>query len=213
MNGLPKRFSYRHGVTLIELLVSLSIVAVMAAVIVAAVNGGIMVWERTSIFDRGRLEAMLCLESMEKDLRNTFPFYGIRFEGDAVGLKFPGIVADAGNEMNAAGIREIEYRFASRERVIERRMRRYPFDGLKTEVFENVIENVKSAKITYADVAGERNEPPVWKDLWSGSRRHPAGVRFELEIQESGRTLTITRMIYLPRPVRQENADDPESVM
>ena len=75
--------------TLVELLVTLSLVALVAGAAAAILSGGLSVWERgqnQGLFDQ---QMRLSLEAMKRDLRNAGRFKPIPFEGSYDTFSFP----------------------------------------------------------------------------------------------------------------------------
>jgi len=186
------------GLTLIELLVTVSILTVIVSTILVALYTGILVWEKAGGYDARRMEAMLALEGFEQEVRNSIPFYGIEFQGDSTSVKFAGVLSESSDRDCALRFCEIEYAFDSRTRIFRRRSRTYPIGNAAENPFENAVSAVESVKIAYADVPARRDDPPVWLSSWTKLRRLPAALRVELEFRQGNGAARITRTIVLP---------------
>lgn len=82
----------KKGFTLVELLVSITIFALAGVAVYTVLANGITVWRRGSK-DRTYLRKVrLTTESMARDLRNTFKFSGIVFEGGEDFIVFPALI-------------------------------------------------------------------------------------------------------------------------
>ena len=138
----------RAGVTLVELLVVLSICAAVISVIASVFGAGIQVWATARTFNRERSEASICLERMERELKNSFNFHGLKFEGDAAGLRFAALVA---SETDGGGgrvrISRIEYRYSDIDNSLGRTVSMYP-DPVGDS--EKVISSISGTKFSYA---------------------------------------------------------------
>ena len=96
----------RRGFTLLELIVVTSILGVVVGAVAACIASGIRVWERAQTMGVLEARCLVGMEILERDLRNAFLFYDIRFRGEAGSLSFPGL-AHAGDWM-AEGAQEVE---------------------------------------------------------------------------------------------------------
>lgn len=82
----------KKGFTLIELLVSITIFALAGVAVHTVLATGITAWRRGNK-DRTCLRKIrLATESMARDLRNTFEFSGIAFEGKKDSISFPALI-------------------------------------------------------------------------------------------------------------------------
>lgn len=69
------------GFTLVELLVSLSLVTVIFAALMATFYGGMQVWDRSECMQTQGSNLQLAFEKMRKDIRNSLTFNLIETEG------------------------------------------------------------------------------------------------------------------------------------
>ena len=82
----------RSGFSLLELLVTCCLVALVGLTAAATLSGGLRVWERAQdqgVFDQ---QVWLALEEIRRDLHNAQPFHPIPFKGEYDVLSFPGFV-------------------------------------------------------------------------------------------------------------------------
>lgn len=186
------------GLTLIELLVSISILSVVGGAILLALYSGILVWEKAGGYDQKRIEVMLALEDLERDARNSFPFYAIAFVGNATSVKFAGTRNEATDEGPARGFCEIEYSFDPSSHVLSRRVSGFPDAGTGDGVARRVITGAASVKVTYADIPERAGATPVWLEEWNSRDRLPMALRVDLEFSGTGEPISITRTIDLP---------------
>lgn len=199
MKHLPvQRDGGRSGLTLLELLITISILTVIVSTILMALYTGVLVWEKAGGYDMRRMEAMLALEGFEKEARNSIAFYGIEFQGSSTGVKFAGVLSESGDRDSALRFCEIEYAFDARTHTLRRRSRIYPVGNAGDGPFENAVSAVESIKIDYADAPVRRDDPYVWLDSWAMPGRLPAALRMELEFRQGNGTARIARTIVLP---------------
>jgi len=192
------------GFTLIELLVVSAIVGVVMAVIAACLVGGIRVWDRAQTFAVIEADATIGLRILEKDVMNTFPFYGTRFAGEITGLSFPALVTaapvDSGDNrerVTETRIGSVRYWFDPRQKALFRQARAYPEDNTEAGVSEQLLSHVEEVGIRYYAPA-RRGEGGEWRDNWTDETNFPSRVRIQLAFARGRETATITRTILVP---------------
>lgn len=190
----------RSGLTVIELLVSISILTAVLGAVLMTLYSGILVWERASGYDVKRMETMLALESLEKEVRSTFPFHAIGFMGRPTGVTFAGMLNEATAEGISRRFCEIEYTFDSSAHILRRQVKAYPFGSGGGEESVQVLSGINSVRITYA-AARERGGgggQATWQDSWNVDGKLPGAMRIEFEFSGSGGPEKITRSMSLP---------------
>ncbi len=198
----------RRGFTLVELVVALAILAAVAAVIGTSFASGVLVWDRARSFDARRVDALLAIEELERDLRQSVPFQGIAFKGEEQELQFPGRVrysANADGE-HPEQMAEIVYSW-DEERGLLLRRTHVAKGTVVPDPAEAVVTDVSALQFTYLGVSEDDPDSAAWGTSWSDVRQHaPSAVRISMIVGGSNRTDTVTRSIYLPRrsPVRDE---------
>ncbi len=80
------------GFTLVELLISSLLMAMIGLVLTAAFSSGLKVYERAKSLETDLLTLLLIEEKIEKDIRNTFLFSLIPFQGNEKKISFAGLV-------------------------------------------------------------------------------------------------------------------------
>jgi prepilin-type N-terminal cleavage/methylation domain-containing protein len=198
------------GFTLVELMVTIAILALVAGVVAAAFSGGLSVWDAAQNFDRPRMEALIAIETFEREIRSSIPFYAIAFSGDGEGLKFCRIVGGKTHSDMPGTIEEIGYRFDREAKTVCRSSREFPWTGMATPGVETVLHDVLEFHVYYADRVEEGHVNLEWKGWWKPHReRLPAAVAVQVVLAQRGGTVKISRTIYLPRRARtNEDAAD-----
>jgi hypothetical protein len=71
---------------------ALGITVIAAAAVAAAAAGGLRIYQRARVYSELQADVLLGLERLERDLRNTFVFDGIDFQGTPSSVSFCGII-------------------------------------------------------------------------------------------------------------------------
>lgn len=200
MNPHEKQISppaKKTGFTLLELLIGAVLVAIVAGVVAAAFAAGFRVWQRA--VRPGDGEAVLALELIAKDIRNTVPFRLEPFKGKANGIDIPSLVTTprpGGAATVLPGM--VGYEFNPAARTLERVTRYFPFPDPERTVREMVMEAVEAVRFTYGEVGTENGNGVLWSPDWQGRTNTPAAVKVELEFIAGGTRLERERIILLP---------------
>ena len=202
------------GFTLVELLVSVTLLAVVISAISSALYAGILVWERAGAYDARRIETMIALERFEEEVRSAFILYAVPFKGSDSEVRFAGYEAGSAAREGTLGwpICEVVYAYDSGSNTFQRSSRAFPFQKLEDPVCEPVISGLKEVRLSYADKPHDRSSrEPVWRSSWKNTERLPAAVKITFEFDEDGRRYSIERTIclaVLPGEGEPKGADD-----
>jgi prepilin-type N-terminal cleavage/methylation domain-containing protein len=189
----------KKGFTLIEILVTVSIVAMMGLAVYSAFAKGVAVWELGGRIDEREREIRFALENIATELRNSFYFSGIGFGGTKEQVWFPAYIKTGG----AAG----------RPRVEPGRVAYY-FDGAKNAlqcIQKNYIdifrEESPPAKEVIPDITGLEfgyynqnitKKSYEWADSWQGRGGRPLGVRISVNAKVAGEEKKFVKTVYFP---------------
>jgi prepilin-type N-terminal cleavage/methylation domain-containing protein len=207
------------GFTLIELIISSLIVSCVAAAVYSVFSGGISAWKRSKDTKSYERSLRLVSEAMAREIRNTFKFSGMPFEGTGDSVSFAGLIENLYSEQ--APVYEpgkISY-FLGETGVFCRKQQTYPevFQESGAGIIKELIPDVAELNFSYFgfDAEADRYE---WSTIWpkildkdenaSGENQTaksdgqdtadfgiPKAIRIELEL--SGEKFTKTIMIPL----------------
>lgn len=189
----------RKGFTLLELLITASLIALMGLAIYATFARGLAVWERGNKADIAEEELRFGLEKMAKELRSSFNFSGIEFKGSEDEISFPTYV----NTAHIAGtpsweVGEVSYSYDSKKKSFFRKEASY-IDLFQDELpeREEIIPQIKDLEISYYffDAIGRTYK---WKDSWADKESFPLGVRVALTIESGEDEKEFVKTVYLP---------------
>ena len=186
---------FRYGFTLLELLVTGALIAVAATVVAGAFAAGFRVWQRASQQGGGYEDAMIALELIQKDIRNTEPFRLIPFKGSDSDIEIPSIIAGLGpnGAQNQPG--SIRYVFSATSRRLERVKKTVIVPGGELESREQVMDNVESVRFSYADCGPDGKSAVTWSSVWLPGTNTPAAVKVQLRAPP---LVDFERIIVLP---------------
>jgi prepilin-type N-terminal cleavage/methylation domain-containing protein len=195
------KITSRRGFTLLELLVAVALTAVMITVVAGAFAAGLRVWQRASQMDGPYQDAVLALELIQKDVRNTVPFRLVPFRGGASLIEMPALVAVPlpGGAQEQPG--SIRYEFSAATRRLERITRTFSIPDGEKESREVILDKVEQVRFAYADRGPDGKAALSWSDTWSPGTNSPAAVKVTLRAPPS---VDFERMIVQPRTPTQD---------
>ena len=150
---LNNKIFHKKGMTLIEILIAVSLVAVISVVIYQSIAGGIMVWRRNQ-----RLlveeDIVIFFDKLTYDLKNSFEFSVLNISGGETSFSFPTIVYmlnDSDDQEYEKQIGMVEYFLNYDDHSLRRRQAGYgqSIDGSWGRE-QILIENIEDIKFKYA---------------------------------------------------------------
>jgi prepilin-type N-terminal cleavage/methylation domain-containing protein len=186
---------FRRGFTLLELLVAGALIAVAATVVAGAFAAGFRVWQRASQQGGGYEDAIIALELIQKDIRNTEPFRLIPFKGSDSDIEIPSIIAGLGpnGAQNQPG--SIRYVFSATSRRLERVKKTVIVPGGELESREQVMDNVESVRFSYADCGPDGKSAVTWSGAWPAGTNIPVAVKVQVKAPP---LIDLERIVVLP---------------
>lgn len=199
--------------TLIELLISSVLIAVVALAIYTALSSGISLWARTNSAGIQKERVIILLERLAREWRNSIKFSGIDFEGTQDTLSFPALITQIYSEAETSQPfiihlpGRITYRFDEDDETIL--YQRLTYKELNSDIeSEDIseesmgtrieISNIKSLLFSYYKY-DEEEEEWVWDEAWPDAPTRPIAIKIEIALKGEKYVPeeTITRTIYL----------------
>lgn len=177
--------THRGGLTLVELLIALSFLAVLAVTIFGTLSGGFRIWERIQGAGSQDRLVQLTLEQMRRDLSRGRFFKPIGFNGAYDELSFPALVTmtyhreEGEREVDEPG--RVGYYFHSPRRSLCRSEHGYRFVRryrLK-DSFHPVLTGIERVRFSYAKFDPER-KTLEWSGSWEQDDGYPSAVKIEI---------------------------------
>ena len=180
----------RRAFTIVELLVTTSLMALVGGTAVAALAGGIRVWERATAYGTQQQSAVITAGDLRRDLQNLRRFAPVPFDGvyqqwsaAAVERVSPG--EEGPPEIGRLGYFLDEHRqLLCRSFVPYRLMKRYRL----TERCQPVLEGVTRVRFSYYGTE-EESGTLDWHDRWK-STTPPIAVKSEFLLRTNDRQTT-----------------------
>jgi prepilin-type N-terminal cleavage/methylation domain-containing protein len=188
----------RGGFTLIEILVVTAIVGLVVAAVASCITAGLRVWEAAQSINIVERESYVAFETVKRDLMNSFPVHGVRFEGNSGGVAFPGALKVKAADLKGweERVGRVEYSFDPQRKVLVRKEQGFPYQGQPLLSSEIVAGNVMGLRFQYMGMAGSGQG--AWMETWTDPTNHPAAVKFELLMSGARGPLSMERTIVLP---------------
>ena len=193
--AMRSRQTRRAGVTFVELLVAVTLLAMVGAAMAAAFGAGIRVWEAA----RGEGAAtplVLGLEQMQRDVMNLTAIGGAPFEGERESMVVPVLLRTPEGGPERPG--RVRYQFNPGQRQLTRTAWLQPGPEPAEGAAEVLISEVAETSLSFYDAAPGGKAAGTWRDQWSGRTNAPAGVRVVVRVAHGGTTIEQRRTFVRP---------------
>ena len=208
----------RRSFTLIELLITAAIMALVSLAILSVFAGGINVYGRLRSYSNVRKDILLSLERVEKDLRSACNISEIKFNGESSRITFPALV----NANPSSGIREpspgsISYYVDAYEHYLVSEAMDYSAATAKEPGKGAVTQLVSADKVKFSYYYYDpESEAYMWGDKWTNispeektgvaasskiKANTPLGVKIEMQYADRGKSFTLYRTVFFPLAV------------
>jgi len=216
-------FLIKRGFTLVELLITTTILAIIAVAVISTFAGGLKVYERAQVYGGAQADVLISLEKMERDLRNVLDFSRIDFNGSAKEISFGGLIRTVDSKGNQS---------VSLGRIF------YYFDAMKKELiteeqdYSDAVTAIKKGRgkikslapiedIKFSYYYSDRDTYAYgWKGSWEVEEtkdeeqkakdeeedRIPLGVKIEVAFKDGKRIAKLNRTVFIPIAVSKHKA-------
>ncbi|MCK5578418.1 MAG: hypothetical protein KAI63_02720 [Planctomycetes bacterium] len=171
----------RAGLTLLETLLASVLIAVVGLAVYHAYWQGTNVWRRVQGHGQQKERVIIFLERFSQELRNTFVFQGIPFEGKKKKMSFAGLIKEWDESTNDYIYKpgRSNYEFDSGKKVLKGGQFTYSqlSDVPDSSSLRPELENILEVDFTYypGDPIGEGLES------WDALGQLPAAVRIRIK--------------------------------
>lgn len=190
------------GFSLIELLVCVSILAIMAVGILSTFTSGLNVYKRIRGYASAQRDILLVFEKIERDIKNIVDFSGINFSGQEKSIAFPGLIrsVDAQGPMGLS-LGRISYYFEPIKGDLVKEEISYPclVSGIVPEgAAYKILSSIQDITFTYYYFNPD-TQNYNWKSSFSPSIGIvPKGVRIEITFKDEDKLVTLARTVFIP---------------
>ncbi|MEK7447908.1 MAG: hypothetical protein AAB019_00325 [Planctomycetota bacterium] len=190
----------KKGITLLETLLAVSLIAVVGLAIFQVYAQGTQVWRRVQTTGQQKERVLIFLERFSKELKNTFRSDGIPFSGTAQSISLAGLVPELvvqGEEQDyifKPG--RLQYEFDPVQKVLKRAQITYPnLDKPTDSFFRPELENIEEFSFSYYGPAGSGFEP----ELLKAANELPAAVGVKIKwLKSENEVESVEKIINLP---------------
>ena len=186
------------GFTLVEILLSISLIAVLGLVVYSTLNGGLRIWRRANTPSIGE-DVSIFFEKLSGDMYNSFPYKDIEFIGSAEGFQCASIVStDSLNPGLAHGVGEVSYFYDKDNQAIIRRKKNLSVifkegNGIDQKMIGNVTAGL--FQYYYYD---PRLKEYFWIDEWKKGSGIPLALAAKLDITYGSKDYKFSKFIIIP---------------
>jgi|GEM_PF-1987583 len=200
----------RRGFTLIELLVVALILGVVITAITSCLIGGIRAWEYVSKYGTVEVDALVKLETIQRETANTFRFYMISLSGGASELSFPGLVEESPGNNAEPRIGTIKYYFDQQKKELLRKSWMYPATEPANEQPEKILSGLNGFKVSYYSLPSTNDSSGgVWQEAWTSVSNLPGAVTMEMSFEgDNKKPVVIKRTIMIPAAAAPASGQD-----
>jgi len=174
---MMKKALYKHGFTLIELILVTAMLAVIGLALYGTFANGITIWKKVtqeSVME----DISLFFEKVSHDLRNSFKMTGMKFRGGKNKISFPAKIKISGDEGIKNSIGQVTYYFDRRKQALNKREATY------SEVYRHkpgskriLTEDISSLQFQYF-IYDSNKKKYSWVTSWQ-ERDEPFGIVVE----------------------------------
>ncbi len=194
----------RRRFTLVEILAVLGIFTLAAVAVATSAAGGLRIYQRSLYFSGLQTDLLLAFERLEGELRSTFNFDNIGFEGDQRRLAFPALVQQwqADNLLFARFPGRVAYHLDPGTGTWLRTSQSYA-QATAPDAGRRGDETVLASGLDSLEFSYCRHDPETeqysWQSSWNREDGLPVAVAFVARVADPGGGLaTFERTILIP---------------
>lgn len=193
--------STEKGFTLVEMIISLSLMTLTMATLVSLFSGGMRIWQRSECGARHEQSMYVSFDKIRRDLHHIQPFQFIPFRGSHDTIEFP-VMLDTREYKNPVlePGRQIFF-FDAKKRVLCENEEL--FRGMKrsrgARACKVVMEGIDKVKFSYLSY-NSKSDSFAWSSQWSGPS-FPVSIKMELEYEDLCREQNSKKQFTIAIPI------------
>jgi len=190
------------GFTLVELIISGAIIFVVSLTVYSVFASGIRVWKKANEIRSYGHRLRLFSEKLSSELRNTFKFSTIPFEGTEESIAFAALID------NKVG--RLSY-FLNDDDILCRRAQNYSevFEKGKNGRYDLLIPGISEVKFSYCYLDNNTGEYK-WKEKWVKEEQDtlPQAVKIDLKFKDkTDQGEKFTKTVFIPIGTGEQKID------
>lgn len=185
---MPPERAPASGFTFVEMLITLTLMVVVAGVLTGVISGGYRVWARTAAYGTEEQASIVAFEQLRHDLQGLRPFALVPFRGSYDGFTAAAAGRRAGSNLKAPKeVGRLAYQLRDREGVLCRSFIPYRLSERigKRDQCEVALQGVQRIRFEYFGAA-RPGEPGRWSSSWDADTL-PTAVKVSVELARDGR--------------------------
>jgi len=197
-----KRIAARRAMTLVELLITMALSALVLATVIATLAGGLSLWERLQGQGRQSQWVQVAFDQIRRDLHNVQRFQRIPFEGTYEEVSFPAMISSEGAEgERVVELGAVRYYMDSTQRRLCRSQAAYRHlrDARARETCAPVLQGVERLRMTYY-LADREHETFRWVEHWSAPEV-PLAVKMQISYHDASTMQLVARTLIVALPL------------
>lgn len=183
------------GFTLLELIISSLLIALVALAIYTAFSNGLKLWVKTNQIVLNKEQAFITLERLGKDMHNIVSFSPISIDFKANYLSFP-VLVNQGEDSQVYRLAQVKYSFDEEQKTISRQQQIYGLD--KDPSSREMATGIKSLTLSFRYYDNDLKKMN-WRPDWD-SQAKPSAIKVEIVLKDDKNETeeTLTRIIAFP---------------
>ena len=203
---MGKKFLHKTAFTFIEMLFVTALLSIVGVSLYSALSNGVRIWQR--ITQESAAENInIFFEKLSFDLRNSFSFSFVEFEGDENEIIFPAIVQSVERSKIVQGIGRISYSFDREQKTLNKKQSNF------SQIYQNkfgfpqmLVNRIEKVRFQYYYYDSRKNDY-FWISTWpeedisfdeNKKEIYPLAVRIEIEALDDHLKRKFTRTISIP---------------
>jgi prepilin-type N-terminal cleavage/methylation domain-containing protein len=217
----PERYTLnaKQGFTLIEVMIAASILGVIGLTILATFASGFRVYERIQTFGGAQADVLIALETLERDLHNTFFLSSIPVSGTSASIAIPAVIEVVetvdGEEKLLTSLGRYFYTYSSSDGSIKRVQQNYGAAASdKAPDVDDIDPLANVEDITFSFYAyDQENQQYSWSSGWDkGENKVLKAVKVEVSYLNASQTVTLKRTIFLRSKMTADGQEEEAEV-
>ncbi len=199
--------------TLIELIITASIMALVATAILSVFAAGLKVYERVRNYSDIRTDILFSLEKMEKDLRSAPNASQVDFKAEPERVTFPAVVHTHSGDKDGISLGSVSYYIDESSHYLVSDEKDYSAATSEEsgKGFITKLVPARSLKFTYY-IYDSKAKAFYWLESWKENKDEnktkkkpllhtPLGVKIEIGYDNNGKSVVLTRTVFFPLAV------------